>query len=67
MQSYELLITARSGNIKKEFRNYTWAVDKNWKKLNEPIDAFNHAIDWIRYFFMMRLSKVFKKKTVSVW
>jgi hypothetical protein len=29
MQSYELLITARSGNIKKEFRNYTWAVDKN--------------------------------------
>lgn len=67
MQQYELLITSRSWNIKKEFRNYTWAVDKNWKKLNEPIDAFNHAIDGIRYFFMMRLSKVFKKKTVSVW
>lgn len=66
MQQYELLVTARSGNIKKEFRNYTWAVDKNWKRLNVPIDSFNHAIDGIRYFFMMRLSKVFKKKIIRV-
>lgn len=29
MLQYEFMITARSGNIKKEFRNYTWAVDKN--------------------------------------
>lgn len=66
MQQYEILVTARSWNIKKEFRNYTWAVDKDWRKLNEPIDAFNHAIDGTRYFFMMRLSKVFKKKVVRV-
>lgn len=67
MLQYEFMITARSGNIKKEFRNYTWAVDKNWKKLNEPIDAFNHAIDGTRYFFMMRMSKVYRKKRVRVW
>lgn len=67
MQQYEILITSRSWNIKKEFRNYTWAVDKNGKLLNEPIDAFNHAIDGTRYFFMMRLSKSYKKKLVSAW
>lgn len=49
LQQYELLITSRSTNLIKEFRNYTWDVDKQGNKLNKPIDAFNHGIDGLRY------------------
>lgn len=46
-------VTTSSTNVIKELRNYTWDKDKTGKTLNQPIDAFNHAIDAIRYFFMM--------------
>lgn len=52
MQGQEYLVTARSVNLIKEFRNYTWAVDKNGIKLNKPIDSWNHAIDAVRYHEM---------------
>ena len=32
-----------------EISNYTWKVDKFNKKLNEPIDDFNHLMDAMRY------------------
>ena len=49
LQQYELLVTSSSTNLIKELRNYTWDTDKNGKKLNKPIDAYNHAIDATRY------------------
>lgn len=49
LQQYELLITASSTNLIKELRNYQWEKDKQGKTLNKPIDAFNHAIDAVRY------------------
>lgn len=49
LQQYELLITSRSTNLIKEFRNYTWDVDKQGNKLNKPIDDWNHGIDALRY------------------
>ena len=45
MKSYKINITARSGNLQKEFRKYCRAKDKNGKPDNKPIDAFNHGID----------------------
>jgi hypothetical protein len=30
-------------------------LDLNFLTLNKPIDAFNHAIDALRYFAMMEL------------
>jgi len=36
----------------KELRNYKWKEDKNGKQLNEPVDAFNHGIDALRYIAM---------------
>lgn len=61
MQQQEYLITKRSVNIIKEFRNYCWDRDKEGNTLNKPIDIFNHAIDGIRYHEMMTLStKQFK-------
>jgi phage terminase large subunit len=57
LQQYQLLVTNESLNLIKELRSYTWDTDKTGKKLNKPIDDFNHAIDGIRYFAMMELKK----------
>lgn len=45
----EFYVTSGSLNFIKELRNYMWAVDKEGKTLNKPIDAFNHCIDSCRY------------------
>jgi phage terminase large subunit len=52
MQEYSIKITKRSTNIKKEFDNYVYDQDKEGKYLNQPIDAFNHGIDGIRYIIL---------------
>jgi len=52
MLEYEICITRRSENIIKEFKNYTYAQNKDGAFLNVPIDAFNHAIDATRYVFL---------------
>lgn len=56
LQQKEILVTKSSTNLIKELRNYSWDVDKTGKKLNRPIDEFNHAIDALRYFAMMSLA-----------
>lgn len=66
MKQLPILITTRSVNLKKEFRKYTWKVDKTGKPLNEPIDAFNHAIDAARYITVMKLPKQNQKKKFKV-
>lgn len=55
MLEYKFCITRRSTNIIKEFKNYTYQQDKEGKWLNLPIDAFNHAIDAIRYIFLTEI------------
>jgi phage terminase large subunit len=56
LHSKPLYITARSVNLLKELRNYKWREDKNGRVLNEPVDAFNHAIDAARYAATFNLS-----------
>jgi len=51
MQQEQFKVTTNSVNIIKELRSYTWDKDKAGQQLNKPIDAFNHAIDGIRYYF----------------
>lgn len=55
MLEYKICITKRSTNVWKEFKNYTWAQDKEGKWLNQPIDKFNHAIDAIRYVVLEKI------------
>jgi phage terminase large subunit len=62
LQQFEILVTDDSTNLIKELRSYTWDTDKTGKTLNKPIDAFNHAIDALRYFAMMELKT---KKTYN--
>jgi phage terminase large subunit len=49
LKQYDLFITKSSLNIKKEMDNYKWKEDKNGKVLDQPVDAFNHAMDSLRY------------------
>ena len=58
MQTQEYLVTESSTNIIKEFRNYCYDTDKNGKKLNKPIDDYNHALDAVRYHEMMTIGLV---------
>lgn len=49
LQQYDIYVTSRSLNIIKESRMYRWKEDKEGRSVNEPIDAFNHALDALRY------------------
>jgi phage terminase large subunit len=55
MQRQNYLVTNQSTNIIKELRSYIWDTDKQGKRLNKPIDYFNHAIDALRYHEMEAL------------
>lgn len=55
LQEKKLHITKASFNLRKEQRNYTYRQDKDGKWLNQPIDAFNHAWDAVRYVMMNEL------------
>lgn len=49
MQSFDpFYVTARSVNMIKELRNYTWQKDRQGNRLAKPIDDFNHCIDAVR-------------------
>ena len=55
IKRHKLNITKRSFNAIKEFRNYKWIKDKNNEITNKPIDAYNHAIDAVRYVALNKL------------
>ena len=55
MQAQSYLVTSSSTNLIKELRSYCWDVDKAGKRLNKPIDNFNHALDAVRYHEMETL------------
>jgi phage terminase large subunit len=56
LQQYNFKVTQRSTNLIKELRNYIWDTDKSGNKINRPISAFDHAIDAMRYFAIMKLN-----------
>lgn len=49
VQNKDIYYTKRSKNIKKEYENYAWKVDKEGNGLNVPIDLFNHILDAVKY------------------
>lgn len=50
IQQYELIIHPSCKQIKEELENYSWKKDKNTNEyINEPIDAWNHYLDALRY------------------
>ncbi|WP_255318325.1 PBSX family phage terminase large subunit [Capnocytophaga canis] len=55
LQENSFYITKHSTNTIKELRNYCWDTDRTGKQLNTPIDEYNHSIDAMRYFAIMKL------------
>ena len=49
IQSLEIIIHPRCTNFLTEISNYTWDADKFGKRINVPIDDFNHLMDAMRY------------------
>lgn len=57
IRRYKLNVTETSINLIKELRNYKYIEDKNGQLTNKPIDAFNHAIDALRYSIVNKLGR----------
>ena len=49
IQDLEIIIHPRCTNFITEISNYTWGTDRLGKRLNRPIDDFNHLMDAMRY------------------
>ena len=50
LQDYQIIIHPKCVNFITEISNYTWDTDsKTGKRLNVPIDDFNHLMDAMRY------------------
>lgn len=49
IQDFKIIIHPRCVNFLTEISNYTWDTDKFGKKINKPIDDFNHLLDAMRY------------------
>ena len=62
LRQYKINVHSDSVNLVKEFKSYKHKQDKSGKYLNEPVDAFNHGIDALRYFvFTNNTSKGYGK------
>ena len=48
----KICCVSTSNNIRKEFKNYKYAKDKNNNDKTMPIDYFNHGMDAMRYAAM---------------
>ncbi|QKJ28484.1 terminase [Mucilaginibacter mali] len=55
LKRYRLNITRNSVNLVNELSRYKWRTDRNGRTLNEPVDAFNHLIDPLRYVALNKL------------
>ena len=49
IQQYQIIIHPRCVNFITEISNYTWDSDKFGRKINVPVDDFNHLMDAMRY------------------
>lgn len=49
IQGYDIVVSPDCPNIQSEFSSYVWKVNKAGVVLKDPVDAFNHACDALRY------------------
>ena len=62
----ELFVTERSYHIIEELRKYVWDKDKDGHYINEPVDAWNHTLDPIRYYILGHiLGRILKPKDLT--
>lgn len=63
LKRYHINVTRSSTNLRKELNNYKWKADKlTGRATNQPIDAFNHALDALRYVALNKLGHALSGK-----
>lgn len=66
IKDMEFFVTEDSYNLQDELRNYTWDKDKDGNFINQPIDAYNHALDAVRYYVLAKLlGKVMQPRRIN--
>lgn len=58
VKGQKISYTTCSKNIKIEYENYAWIVDKDGTTLNEPSPLYNHHMDGVRYVFSSILAPI---------
>lgn len=66
LRGWRIYTTSRSINLIREFRGYTWQVDRDGKSLNEPIAVNDHAMDAFRYGCFTYIADYMNKGKYSV-
>ena len=56
LKRFRINITRRSNGIIENMQQYKWKKSRDGETTNQPIDAFNHGIDAIRYVALKKLS-----------
>lgn len=57
LSEFEIIVNAHLVEFMTEFANYSWALDKEGKPTNKPVDDFNHFIDSLRYAMESMMKK----------
>lgn len=65
LQRYNLCVTRRSANVRKELNNYKWKVDGSGNITNEPVDMYNHSLDALRYVALNRLQAPARRASIK--
>ena len=55
LKKYKFNVTRRSVNLGKELNAYKWKSNKEGAPENEPVDAYNHCLDGVRYVALKKL------------
>lgn len=56
VKKYRIIVSKDNANLIEELYNYEWIDDGNGGVSNVPIDAYNHALDAVRYGVMEMLN-----------
>lgn len=67
LKRYKINITSRSTGLLKEQKSYKWKTDKDGNTLNEPIEAFNHGWDALRYLALNELNYKNQAREICVY
>ena len=54
LKRYKIHVVRGSNNLIRELKNYRWAMDRDGKSLNVPIDKLNHLLDPLRYVALFK-------------
>jgi phage terminase large subunit len=57
LKRHRICVTSDSLNLVTELSRYKWMKDVNGTLLNRPTDAYNHALDAVRYVALNMLSQ----------